>query len=63
MITTCPYGPMDKAPVYGTGDSRFEPWFGHSIGSIAFPIIFWIRLMSTCMWYHYDILSCLILDS
>ena len=20
------YGPMDKAPVYGTGDSRFDPW-------------------------------------
>ena len=19
-------GPMDKAPVYGTGDSRFDPW-------------------------------------
>ena len=20
------HGPMDKAPVYGTGDSRFDPW-------------------------------------
>ena len=20
------YGLMDKAPVYGTGDSRFDPW-------------------------------------
>jgi hypothetical protein len=22
-------GPMDKAPVYGTGDSRFDPWQTH----------------------------------
>ena len=24
-----PCGPMDKASVYGTGDSRFESWQGH----------------------------------
>ena len=23
-------GPMDKAPVYGTGDSRFDPWQSHA---------------------------------
>lgn len=23
------YGPMDKASVYGTEDSRFDPWFRH----------------------------------
>ena len=23
-------GPMDKAPVYGTGDSRFDPWQDHN---------------------------------
>ena len=27
--TNRPYGPMDKAPVYGTGDSEFEPRFGY----------------------------------
>ncbi len=25
---TC--GPMDKAPAYGEGDSRFDPWHVHT---------------------------------
>ena len=24
----CPYGPMDKAPAYGAGDSGFESQYG-----------------------------------
>ena len=26
------YGPMDKALVYGTRDSRFDPWYTHLFG-------------------------------
>ncbi len=26
--STC--GPMDKAPAYGGGDSRFDPWHVHT---------------------------------
>jgi hypothetical protein len=26
-MRTC--GPMDKAPAYGAGDSRFDPWHVH----------------------------------
>ena len=29
FINNRPRGPMDKASVYGTGDSRFESWRGH----------------------------------
>jgi hypothetical protein len=25
---SCPYGPMDKAPAYGAGDSGFESQYG-----------------------------------
>ena len=27
-VSRRPYGPMDKAPAYGAGDSRFDPWYG-----------------------------------
>lgn len=28
---------MDKAPVYGTGDSRFDPWQGRTRASLGSP--------------------------
>jgi hypothetical protein len=28
---SCPYGPMDKAPAYGAGDSGFESQYGLNI--------------------------------
>ena len=28
MLQYCPYGPMDKAPAYGAGDSGFESQYG-----------------------------------
>jgi hypothetical protein len=28
IYTTCPYGPTDKAPAYGAGDSGFESQYG-----------------------------------
>ena len=28
MKQHCPYGPMDKAPAYGAGDSGFESQYG-----------------------------------
>ena len=30
-IHSCPYGPMDKAPAYGAGDSGFESQYGLNI--------------------------------
>ena len=30
MCKSCPYGPMDKAPAYGAGDSGFESRYGLS---------------------------------
>jgi hypothetical protein len=30
-IRSCPYGPMDKAPAYGAGDSGFESQYGLNI--------------------------------
>jgi hypothetical protein len=31
QIVISPYGPMDKAPAYGAGDSGFESQFGYAI--------------------------------
>ena len=28
VFLDCPYGPMDKAPAYGAGDSGFESRYG-----------------------------------
>ena len=38
-----PCGPMDKAPDYGSGDSRFESWqgrFSFPFFSFLFPLFF-----------------------
>ena len=34
-----PCGPMDKASVYGTGDSRFESWQGHFFKPLPYDCI------------------------
>ena len=31
MLHTGPYGPMDKAPAYGAGDSGFESQYGLTV--------------------------------
>ena len=31
LVNMCPPGPMDKAPAYGAGDSRFDPGGGYDL--------------------------------
>ena len=35
QVIACPVGPMDKASVYGTGDSGFDPQAGFFRNSLA----------------------------
>jgi hypothetical protein len=38
----CPYGPMDKAPAYGAGDSGFESRYGLT-HSFSFNVFFFFQ--------------------
>jgi hypothetical protein len=39
-FSRCPYGPMDKAPAYGAGDSGFESQYGLSFCIFLFFVLF-----------------------
>ena len=42
---SCPYGPMDKAPAYGAGDSGFESQYGLNIFLFrSLQTIFFVRV-------------------